>query len=224
MVSDSRRPRVTLKYAQTLDGRIATKTGSSRWISGPESRALAHRLRAEHDSVLVGVKTVLADDPELTVRLSEGRDPLRIVADTSLRTPPSAQVLAVGPESTVIATTCRADQSQIRELRRRGARVLVLPERGGHVNLEVLLDELGRISIRSVLVEGGAQILSSFLRLRLADDIVIFIAPKIVGAGIDSIADLGIQSMDQAIRFEESSVETVGADIVFRGRIDWNQE
>jgi riboflavin-specific deaminase-like protein len=218
------RPRVTVKYAQTLDGRIATKTGHSRWISGEESRTLAHRLRAEHDAILVGVGTVLADDPQLTVRLSKGNDPLRVVVDSALRTPLSATVLADRPENTVIATTVQADPAQADVIRRRGARLLLLPGHEGRVDLAALLEQLAALSIGSVLVEGGAQVISSFLRLRLADDVVMFIAPKIVGTGIEAISDLGIRSMDQAIRFERPTMEIAGKDIVFRGTIDWGQE
>jgi riboflavin-specific deaminase-like protein len=214
---------VTLKYAQTLDGRIATSTGHSRWITGPEARILAHRLRAEHDGILVGVGTVLADDPAMTVRLVQGSDPLRIVVDSTLRTPPSAAVFGPQPQLLLLATTSAAPDARVREFERRGAQVIILPAAGGRVDLNVLMVELESKGMRSLLVEGGAGIITSLFRLRLADDVAIFIAPKLIGAGLEAVGDLQIRTMDQVISFADRSVQLAGQDVVFRGRIVWGE-
>src|ERR1051325_4939875 len=121
-------PFITVKYAQTLDGRVATATGDSQWISGPDSLRLAHRLRAEHDAILVGIGTVLADDPQLNVRLASGRDPLRVVVDSRLRTPLTARVLATGAaRHTLIATTLQADRAARQAIEQLGAQIVALP-------------------------------------------------------------------------------------------------
>jgi riboflavin-specific deaminase-like protein len=217
----TRRPQVTLKWAQSIDGRIATSAGHSRWISGEESRTLAHRLRAEHDAVLVGVGTILADDPSLTVRLTSGDDPLRVIADSTLRTPLSATVLRSRPEMTLLATTGLALQAQEVAVRAMGADVIRLPDRAGRVDLTALLEKLAARGIRTLLVEGGARLTTELLRLRLADRLVLFIAPKIVGSGVDAIGDLAIERIDDALTLDQKSFETLGPDVVFRGRIVW---
>jgi riboflavin-specific deaminase-like protein len=214
-----RRPFVTVKYAQTLDGRIATAAGQSRWITGPEARTVAHRLRAEHTAVLVGIGTVLRDDPKLTVRLWEGPDPLRVVVDSKLRTPLDAAVLTDRPESTIIATRGDATAQKRAAIVALGARVLAVPSGEDGLNLDVLLKMLGEIGIGSVLVEGGAGIITSVIRRRLADRLVVFTAPKLVGSGLEAIGDLGIETMAEARTFAEQRVEAVGSDLMFVGSL-----
>jgi riboflavin-specific deaminase-like protein len=215
---------VTIKFAQTLDGRIATYSGHSRWISSIEARQRAHRLRAEHDGILVGVGTILADDPQLTVRLGEGRNPVRIVVDSRLRTPLTAHVLTLNPENTVMCVTASASADRQAAVEAAGATVLRLPELHGRVDLAAALVELSGRGIRSVLVEGGAQIFTSLLRGRLADRCVVFIAPKIVGKGVESIGDLEVSSMDAAIWLEDVAEERVGVDIALSGRLVYPTE
>ena len=219
-----RRPEVTIKYAQTLDGRIATSVGDSRWISGIESRTLAHRLRAEHDAVLVGVGTVLADDPQLTVRLVEGRDPVRVVVDSRLRTPVSSKVLSSQPKSTLIATSGMASAERRAEIEALGAKVVLVTTWNGKIDLRILLNELAARDIRTVLVEGGSSIITSLLQERLADQVVVFIAPKIVGSGLNAVGDLGKATLNEAIGFTDSATERTGRDIVFTGRIRWDPD
>lgn len=215
------RPRITLKYAQTLDGRIATSTGQSRWISSPESRVLAHELRATHDAVLVGVGTVLADDPLLTVRHCKGQDPLRVVLDSFLRTPVHAALLADRPEMTILAASYDAAEDRARVLAETGASVLRLPIAGDGIDLTSLLVALFQRGLRSALVEGGAGLITSFWRSRLVDDAVIFIAPKISGAGLEAVGDLHIRAMDEAPVLETMAVDRRGDDLVVRGRPRW---
>jgi len=215
-------PFITVKFASTLDGRIATRTGDSQWISGPASLRLAHQLRRENDGILVGIGTVLADDPRLTVRLVNGRDPLRIVIDSRLRIPVTARVLQEGAaHHTVIATTDRASPKRIRELEELGAELLILPEAadGAGVNLVDLFAALGRRRVASVLVEGGAGIITSLLAARMVDRLVIAIAPKIIGQGLEAIGDLGITSLKGAITFTSVKTRKLGADIIFDGRL-----
>jgi riboflavin-specific deaminase-like protein len=212
-------PWVTIKYAQTLDGRIATRSGESQWISGAEALVYAHELRATHDAILVGVGTVLRDNPQLTVRLVAGRDPLRIIVDSTLRTPPDAALLAL-PGPTWFATTPAAAPARRAQLEARGARVLLLPpEADGRVDLQALLETMAAEGIRSVLVEGGAAVITSLLRRRLAHRLVVCVAPKVLGAGLEAVGDLGIVRLDEALTFHNGRFRPCGHDMLFEGDI-----
>ena len=214
------RPSVTVKLAQTLDGRIATRTGHSQWISHEASLALAHELRAGHDAILVGIGTVLQDNPRLTVRLVAGRDPLRVVADSGARTPLDSHVLSEQPERTLIACSDRAPRERIQAIRRRGARVIVTQvESDGRIDLADLLDRLHSEGVRTLMAEGGAAIATSLLRAGLVDRLVVCIAPKLVGAGIEAVGDLGIRDLAEALTFDRTEVRQLGADIIFDGRL-----
>jgi riboflavin-specific deaminase-like protein len=218
----TRRPFVTVKFAQSLDGRIATSTGDSRWISGNATLRLAHKLRHEHDAILVGIGTVLADDPQLTVRLLKGRDPLRVIIDSNLRTPLAARVLADGAASgTVIATTSNVDPNRVREIQALGVEILRLPvaHSGSGIDILRLLDELGRRGITSVLVEGGKGIITSMLAARVVDRLIVVIAPKIIGQGTEAIGNLGIDKLSDAITFAAVKVRRLGDDVLFDGRL-----
>jgi riboflavin-specific deaminase-like protein len=216
------RPFVTLKFAQSLDGRIATSTGDSRWISAPASLRLAHKLRREHDAILVGVGTVLADDPQLTVRLIKGRDPLRIIIDSQLRTQLTSQVLADGAAArTLMVTAATVDPSRAREIQNLGAEILRLPAAQGGKGLDIsrLLEELGRRGVATVLVEGGRGVITSLLAARAVDRLVVVIAPKIIGQGTEAIGDLGITRLSEAITFASVKVRMLGTDVIFDGRL-----
>ena len=220
--STRRRPFVTVKFAQSLDGRIATSTGDSQWISSAQSQRLAHKLRREHDAIMVGIGTVLADDPQLTVRLVRGRDPLRVVVDSAFRTPLTAQVLADGAAvGTIIAGAASVDRRRELEIRKLGAQILRLPKskKGGGVDLIRLLEELRRRGIASVLVEGGKGIITSLLAAGAIDRMVVVIAPKIIGQGIESIGDLGITRLGAAITFSSIKTRRLGPDIVVDARL-----
>ena len=208
------RPSVTIKFAQSLDGRIATLSGDSKWISGPKARAFAHRLRSRHQTVLVGINTVLKDNPRLTVRLANGKNPVKVILDSRLRIPISANVVRHGSRGrTIVAVTKKAPLSKIRKLQAKGLRILVIPSgKKGGVRLKPLLTQLKGMGIQSVLVEGGAKVITSFLKERLADRLVVITAPKIIGKGID-----GIASFTPPIRlagFESSRIYKLGDDIV----------
>jgi GTP cyclohydrolase II len=213
------RPYVVLKYAQTLDGRIATRTGDSKWISGEPERRASHALRAACDAVLVGIGTVLADDPQLTVRLVPGASPLRIVLDTTLRVPPRAQVLGEAA-STLVITTERSSAERRAELRERGVAVRVVDaEPPWGVNLAATLAMLRAAGLRSLLVEGGAAVITSFLRQRLVDRVVVGIAPTIVGAGTEAVGDLQVARVSEGLRLRRRSLHPLGEDVVLAGDV-----
>jgi len=212
---------VTVSYAQTLDGRLATASGSSRWISGPESLRFAHELRASHDAIMVGVGTVCRDDPRLTVRLVPGRDPLRVVVDSTLRTPPAAAVLADGAAAgTVLAATERAPAERCAAMRALGATVLALPAGAdGRVDLGALLAALRGRGVGSVMAEGGAGLITALLRARLVDRLAVCVAPKLLGAGIEAVGDLGIGDLARALALRDLTVTPHGVDLVIDGRV-----
>jgi 5-amino-6-(5-phosphoribosylamino)uracil reductase/diaminohydroxyphosphoribosylaminopyrimidine deaminase/5-amino-6-(5-phosphoribosylamino)uracil reductase len=219
----SSRPVVTLSYAQTLDGRLATSTGSSQWISAPESLRFSHEMRAEHDAIMVGAGTVCKDDPRLTVRLVAGQNPLRVVVDSTLRTPLSAAVLTEeAAPGTVLAVTDRAPAAKRDKVRALGATVLCIPAAsGGRVNLVALLAALHELGIRSLLVEGGAEIITALLRARLVDRLVVCVAPKILGAGIEAVGDLGIRELARALIVTDTLVTPYGVDLVLDSRVEY---
>jgi GTP cyclohydrolase II len=213
------RPYVVLKFAQTLDGRIATRTGDSKWISGEPERRASHALRAACDAVLVGINTVLADDPQLTVRLVPGASPLRIVLDSTLRIPDASQILG-DAAPTLIITTDRSSPERRRDLRERAVGVQVVePAPPWGVDLAATLTHLRQAGIRSLLVEGGAAVITSFLRQRLVDRIVVGIAPRILGAGTDAVGDLSVARVSDGLRLTGRSVHRLGDDVVLAGDV-----
>ncbi len=215
-------PFVTLKVASTLDGKIATAQGESRWITGREARKMVHRPRARSDAILVGIGTVLADDPSLTVRTGppRGRAPLRVVLDPSLRIPMTAKVLTDGQASTVIVTTSSGSPTKRATLEKKGAHVVVLPARPGRISWRGLLKELGRRGIASLLIEGGAEVNASALREGVVDRVLFFLTPKILG-GRDAISAVGGDSpahLRDAVILKTMTVTRVGPDILVEGR------
>jgi diaminohydroxyphosphoribosylaminopyrimidine deaminase/5-amino-6-(5-phosphoribosylamino)uracil reductase len=217
------RPFVTLGYAQTLDGRLATSTGSSQWISAPESLRSRHELRAKHDAIVVGVGTVCMDDPRLTVRLVAGQDPLRVVVDSTLRTPLTAAVLTEeAAPGTVLAVTDRAPAAKRDKVSALGATVLCLPtDTGGRVDLIALRAALHQLDVGSMLVEGGAQMITALLQVRLVDRLVVCIAPKVLGSGIEAVGNLGISELADAVIVADTSVTPYGADLILDGRVEY---
>jgi diaminohydroxyphosphoribosylaminopyrimidine deaminase/5-amino-6-(5-phosphoribosylamino)uracil reductase len=197
------RPSVTVSYAQTLDGRVATRTGESKWISCPDS--------------------LRKDDPRLTVRHVPGTSPLRVVVDSTLRTPPNAAVLADGAaQGTVFAVTDRAPEERLEKAYSLGATIMKLPSSlDGRVDLAALLGELVASGIGSVMVEGGATLVTGFFRARLVDRIAVCVAPKILGEGIEAIGDLGIRDLSRSLTLADVAVEPYGVDLILSGRIEY---
>jgi GTP cyclohydrolase II len=210
------RPYVVVKYAQTIDGRIATSTGDARWISGVEERRTSHALRAACDAVLVGVGTIIADDPQLTVRMVPGASPIRVVLDPRLRIPGHARVLEDEGVTTIVTTSASSPERRA-DMRRRGVSVVVVPAGSEGVDLTAALEALFDDGIRSVLVEGGARVITSFLSLGLADRLVVAIAPRLMGSGTDAVNDLGITEVASSIRLERRAVHVAGEDVLIAG-------
>jgi len=200
------RPRVTLKLATSLDGRIATATGESQWITGPEARQQGHRLRAVHDAILVGVETVLADDPELTVRLQDydGGHPLRVVLDSRLRTPATAKVASGNTLILTVAAPHAIDHAE----------VVAVAADDGRPTIPAVLDALAARNIGSILIEGGGRVAASFILAGAVDAIEWFRAPILLGGeGRPCVASLALAKLADAPKFRRLGVEPVGDDL-----------
>ena len=212
------RPWVHLKLAATLDGRIATRTGASEWISSPPSRRIVQELRARADAVLVGVETVLADDPRLTCRIKGARQPLRVVLDRRLRTPARARVLKGGAPTLLVCAVGARRAARERALAA-GADIVAL-EGSEHTIWRRLLDELGRRNVHELLIEGGAQVASSVLRARMVNGLTFFYNPRIIGGdGIPMIGPLGIDDPSTAMAAVTRSWSMSGDDLVWHGEM-----
>lgn len=219
------RPFVTLKGAMTLDGRIATASGESRWITGEAARKEVHRLRAEVDAVLVGVGTVLADDPVLTARLPGGKNPLRIVIDPSLKTPLQSRLIRSAAETPLLLlTTSAAPARKVEQLKEKGAQIEIMPHRKGEISFDLLLEKLGKGGVTHLLIEGGGGVNGGALRAGAVDRVIFYIAPKLL-CGADAkgiVTGRSVATLSQAIRLREWTVKKVGDDLRVEGRIEKN--
>jgi diaminohydroxyphosphoribosylaminopyrimidine deaminase/5-amino-6-(5-phosphoribosylamino)uracil reductase len=218
-------PFVILKCAATLDGRIATRTGDARWVSGPQSRGFVHALRHAVDGILVGVGTVKADDPSLTTRLPEGggRDPKRIILDTHLSIPLNARVLNQPSDAETILVTGPdiADNARQR-IEKKGARVIAVASREGKVDLTALMTTLGTEGIASILVEGGSRVCGSALRAGIVDKLYFFYAPKLLAGddGIPICQGPGRTRMQDCLNVKHVTVHRFGQDVMIEGYPD----
>ncbi len=216
-------PFVSVKFAMSLDGKIAAHSGDSKWVTGPEARSLVHQMRRESDAIMVGINTVLADDPLLTARdqhdVPRARQPLRVVLDSACRMPPSARMLGE-PGKTLVAATCRVPKDQVSRLTASGAEVFQTPAGlDGRVDLGVLLEELGRRDVVSLLVEGGGAVVGSLFDNRLVDKVYVFLAPLIVGGreAVSPVEGQGVSRMADAWRVERPRIRQVGPDWLIVG-------
>jgi diaminohydroxyphosphoribosylaminopyrimidine deaminase/5-amino-6-(5-phosphoribosylamino)uracil reductase len=209
-------PWVTLKLAATLDGRIATSSGDSRWITGAVSRRFVHRLRAEHDAILVGAETVIHDDPDLTCRLRGAHTPLRIVLDGRARIPPTARVVtSCDAVPTVVVVGRDAPAARVRRLERGGVEVVRLPASAGRISFRRVLRALGRRGLSSVLVEGGATVAAAAIAAGDVDRLLAFYAPMLIGAdGRPMLGALGVRYLRQAPRLGPLQVRRMAGDIL----------
>ena len=206
-------PRVTLKLATSLDGRIATASGDSRWITGEAARAETHRLRGEHDAVLVGIETALADDPELTVRSPgfTGRQPARVVLDSHQRLSETCKLASTAREARTFVISIEEPQARLTDV---GVRVLQVKAAGDRPELEHALERLADAGIGSILVEGGGQVAASFLRCDLVRRIEWFRAPIMLGGeGRPAIGALALEAVSEAPKFRRVAVEALGPDL-----------
>lgn len=210
----SKTPYVTLKSAISLDGKIATVTGESKWITGEEARLDVHRYRHQHDAILVGINTVLKDDPSLTTRLSgDGKNPIRVILDTHLRTPLTSKVVTDNLAETWIVVGNNVDANKQAEFTKRSIKVIQLQQE--KIEIMPLLKTLGELGVTSLFVEGGASINGSFLKEKAVQQIITYIAPKLIG-GSDtptSFGGSGVQSLSDALQVNIQSVEKIGDDI-----------
>ncbi len=211
-------PFVILKSAMTLDGKTATADRDSKWITSDKSREYVHKLRAKLDAIMVGVGTVLADDPQLTSRIPGGRDPLRVIVDSSLRIPLAAQVLHLDSMAKTVIATVSDDEDRIARITDSGAEVLCCRKRSGRVDLHDLLAKLGGLGVQSLLLEGGGELAGEALRRGLIDKCMFFYAPKLVGGeGLGPFAGKGVGLMADAFSLKNISISRQGEDILVQG-------
>lgn len=207
------RPYVLVKYAQTLDGRIASRTGDSKWISGEAERRVSHALRAASDAVLVGSGTVHSDDPQLTVRMVPGANPIRVVLDSRLRTPPAARVFS-GDAATMVFTTSAGDPARRQQLRSGGVAVREVAGHPDGVDVLTVLAELRAAGVQSLMVEGGGTVITSMLAARVVDRLVVSVSPVVLGRGVDAVGDLRSDRVADGVRLANRSVYLVDRDVL----------
>ena len=223
----TKRPFVTLKCAATLDGQIATKTGDSKWVTGEKARRRVHELRHLNDAILVGVKTIIQDDPQLTTRRegSKGKDPVRIILDSRLSIPETAKVLRLDSESdTVIFSGVVSEidpglSEKKERLEKAGVKVIETPLLHGRIDVNRMVEILGSLRITSLLVEGGGQVIASFLKAGVVDKVTLFLAPKLLGGndGVPVCKGEGPEKMAQAISLSDITVQRLGDDVMIEG-------
>lgn len=218
-------PFVILKCAATLDGCIATRSGDSKWITNPLSRQFVHEIRHAVDAIMVGIGTVLKDDPQLTTRLEgrEAKDPMRIVLDTNLSIPKKARMLRLSSDSGIlIVCGDSAPLEKRKKLEGFGIRFLTLDDEEGQIDLTALVEELGKIGITSLLIEGGSRINGSALRAGIVDKVYMFYAPKIYGGeGIPICAGPGVELMEQSMSLEDITVHRFADDVMIEGYVKY---
>jgi diaminohydroxyphosphoribosylaminopyrimidine deaminase/5-amino-6-(5-phosphoribosylamino)uracil reductase len=211
-------PWVTAKAAISLDGDIALANGDSKWITGAPARRRAHMMRAENDAVMTGAGTILKDDPELSVRDSDGRSPLKVIVDRDLEIPCEARALDGG--DCLVFTAATADEEKISRFRERRVKVKKMElDEERHIPPRDILRELGAMGLNYLMIEGGAGLVGSFLECGAADELSVFIAPKLMGNGLNLSRNISFASMSDAISVKDSSVRKIGADVWFRGKI-----
>lgn len=215
-------PYVVLKYAMSLDGKIASYTGASQWITGEEARQHVHKLRGTYRAILVGVGTVLADDPLLTCRIEGGRDPLRVICDSHLRTPLTARVIQTAREVPTLLATCETDAERLARYEQYGVQVVSLPAAEGRVSLLSLLRYLGKAQVDSVLVEGGGTLHWSMLAEGLVHKVVAYVASLLLGGAgaVSPVEGVGFPHPDAALRLHTPTVTRLGEDFLVEGLVE----
>lgn len=216
-----KQPFVVLKTAMTLDGKIATRTGASHWVTGAAARAHGHSLRHRYRAIMVGSGTVLADDSLLTCRIENGRDPLRIVCDSRLRTPLAAQIVQTAQEAPTLIATCETDSARIAPYENSGCRVWSLPERDGRVDLSALMQRLGAENIDSVLIEGGGTLAWAALEAGIVQKVYSYIAPKLFG-GRDAktpVEGEGVALPEECAQLSVTNISRLGEDVLIESEV-----
>jgi diaminohydroxyphosphoribosylaminopyrimidine deaminase/5-amino-6-(5-phosphoribosylamino)uracil reductase len=216
-------PYVVMKFAMTLDGKIGTATGQSKWITGNNARENVHKSRNQYSSIMVGVGTVIADNPSLTCRISGGRNPIRIICDTALSTPFNSTVVTTAKDvETVIATACN-NLEKHKPYLALGCKILVLEQKENHISLDLLMKELGKAGIDSILLEGGSTLNYSALQSRIVNKVQAYIAPKLFGGDQSKtpVGGVGIQEVNRCFTLKNQSVSWFDEDILMEGEVDY---
>lgn len=211
------KPFIISKYAMTLDGKLATHTGHSKWITGADARLQVHHLRDEVDAILVGIGTVLADNPSLTTRLPNkiGKNPIRIILDSKLRVPLDSNVLKQEDAQTIIVSSHQVSTEKLSQLKEIGVQVLAVSENENGLQLDEMLDQLYKLGITDILVEGGAEINASFVKAGLVNKYLVYVAPKLLGGkkSLTPVTGNDVEFMDEALQLAFDSIELVGEDL-----------
>lgn len=221
----TKRPFVIMKCAATLDGRIATRTGDSKWVSGEESRTFVHRLRHAVDAIMVGIDTVKKDNPKLTTRLEgiQGSDPTRVILDTHLSISEDAQILHLESDSdTIIVTGTPASKDRKAAIGKKGVQILESTVKDGRIDLDILIESLGELGITSLLIEGGSRVIASSLAASVVDKVIFFFAPRILGGddGVPICSGAGPELMSESIPLKDINVRRFGDDVMIEGYIN----
>lgn len=214
----TKKPFIILKLAMSIDGKIATSSGDSKYITSIESRKYVHQLRNDFDAVMVGINTIARDNPLLDSRLVKGKNPIKIIVDSTLKISEGAKVFR-DPSKVIIATTKKAPKNKIEKLQHKGVRILVLNPKKGMVDLKELVKELGKSEIASVMIEGGAELSGNAIKEGIVNKLLIFTAPKIIGNGLNPIKNLGIKKVNKAINLKNISTRKIGKDLLVEGNL-----
>ena len=214
----TKKPFIILKLAMSLDGKIATSSGDSKYITSVDARKYVHQLRNDVDAIMVGINTILRDDPILDSRLVHGKNPTKVIVDSTLKISERSKVFK-DPSKVIIATTKKAPKIKVDKLHQKGATVLVLNSKKGLVDLIELVKELGKSEIASVMIEGGAELSGNAIKEGIVDKLFIFTAPKLIGNGLGPIKNLGIKKVNKAIKLKDITTKKIGKDILVEGYV-----
>lgn len=218
------RPYVTMKYAMTIDGKIAAYTGASKWVTGEEARHHVHEQRKKNTAIMVGIGTVLADDPMLNCRIEGGRDPVRIICDTHLKMPVTSKIVKTAKDIPTIIACCTADEKLQRPYREAGCKILLTEKKMNHIDLEQLMEQLGKEKIDSILLEGGGTLNWAALNAGIVQKIQAYIAPKIFGGTTAKtpVEGIGVEVPDQAFLIKNRTIRLLGEDLLVEGDVERN--
>lgn len=216
-----KKPFVAMKYAMTLDGKIATRTGASKWITGEDARMHVQKMRHKYSAIMVGIGTVLADDPLLTCRIPGGKNPLRIICDTNLKTPLTSQIVQTANEVPTIIATCCCETKKWSDYTKYGCRILQISEKNGHLDLNELMEKLGKEGIDSILLEGGGTLNYAALESNIVQKILAYIAPKLFGGSNakSPVEGLGITLPSECVQIINQQVHFIESDILIEGDV-----
>lgn len=215
-------PYVLMKYAMTMDGKIATASGKSKWITGETARMCVQKTRLEYQAIMVGSETVRKDDPLLTCRIANGKDPVRIICDTSLRTSTDSQIVKTARQVRTIFATCETNREKIELYQKAGCEVLVVSKKNGKIDLKELVQKIGALGIDSILLEGGGTLNASALEAQIVDRVQTYIAPKIFGGtGIGPVGGMGVDEPADAYQLVNSRLKQIGEDFLIESDVKY---